>query len=193
MSIAVIESPRSVLDVLGRLDVALTDLEHALVLGPGGAVLGGTANGSVELTRLVQALSATLVSPDARLAGESARCVVTLSQHCVFVYVLGDDITVGLVGPPNWNIALTSRLVEPLLVSFVDHYLLDLATATAAARRESAASLVPAPLPTRVSTRRDTPTAAGVPTGTPSTARQRPDILRDVDLLDQVLSGLASL
>lgn len=61
------------------------------------------------------------------MPGDSARCILNTAESCVFVYRLGKDLSVILVGPSDWNIALTGRRTEQLLVEFVDAYLEEIA------------------------------------------------------------------
>ena len=214
-------SPASVLDVLARLDALLGSLRHALVLGSGGRLVGSAGSPPEGVVALARSLSSALTAPSARLAGESARCVVSLSQHRVLVYVLGVDLAVALVGPPDWNVALTSRFAEPLLVRFVDAYLPELA-----ARSVVPPSAMPRPerrsAPVSLSRTRDELVAkkdvglsnfARVPLRPQRTPARRidyvvaqrsplkrsplratpPELIKDPVLLDRVLSGLAGL
>jgi len=190
MSVGAVEAiPRSVLDVLGRLRVALSDVEQVLVLGPGGVVVGSAGSAPVEATNLARALATTLAGAASVGARESARCVVTLAHHCVFVYVLGEDLTVALLGPANWNVALTSRLVEPVLVRFVDAYLPERELAVAASNGAPAPGEALASLPVR--------RGAGEP-GPVVREQDRPTLEGseepiDVALLDRLVKGLADL
>lgn len=125
-------TPRSVTEVLERLSGLVGEVRTVLVLGGEGRVVGATGRPAQDVVELVRSLAATLTAPEARVAGESARCVVTLSRHTLVVYVLGVDLAVALVGSPRLNAALATRLAEPVLVGFVDAYLPELATITAA-------------------------------------------------------------
>jgi predicted regulator of Ras-like GTPase activity (Roadblock/LC7/MglB family) len=135
MTVTAVSRPQSVVEVLQRISTAVPGVRHALVLGGGGRVVGSAGSPPRELVDLARSLSSALTAQEARVAGESARCVVTLSQHCVVVYVLGVDLAVALVGAPRFNVALATRLVEPLLVQFVDAYLPELAAMTAGRAR----------------------------------------------------------
>ncbi len=71
---------------------------------------------------MARAVAAALTQGPA-VPGSSARCILNTAEACVFVYLLGQDLSVILVGPTDWNIALTGRRVERFLVDFVDTYL----------------------------------------------------------------------
>lgn len=71
---------------------------------------------------MARAVAAAL-SQGSAVPGSSARCILNTAEACVFVYLLGQDLSVILVGPTDWNIALTGRRVERFLVDFVDTYL----------------------------------------------------------------------
>jgi len=189
MSVQVVTSLRSVLDVLDRISAGLEGVEHALVLGEEGRVLGALGATSQDVAVLVRSMAGTLGSPTAPVPRGSARCVLSLSHSCVFLYVLGRDLTIALVGPPNWNIALTGRVAEPLLAQFVDAYLAETAVGRAVpATGESA----PQTRRERLA-RRAHRTAPVAPGGSVRQSLAQPDLVKDVDLLERILGGLASL
>jgi hypothetical protein len=119
--------PRSVTDVLERIDDALENVAHVLALGPGGETIGSSGVDAAGIVDLARTIAAAL-SSGPEIPGDSARCILNTSESCVFVYRLGKDLSVILVGPSDWNIALTGRRTEQLLVDFVDAYLEEMAT-----------------------------------------------------------------
>ena len=119
---------RSVGDVLQRIDDALENVAHVLALGPGGEPIGCAGVEAPRVVELARTI-ANVLSSGSQVPGGSARCVLNTSESCVFVYRLGKDLSVILVGPSDWNIALTGRRTEQLLVEFVDTYLEAMAAA----------------------------------------------------------------
>ena len=115
-------APRSVVDVLRGIDDALDHEAHVLALGPGGRVLGSAGPSPGPVVEVARAVAAALTQGPA-VPGSSARCILNTAEACVFVYLLGQDLSVILVGPTDWNIALTGRRVERFLADFVDTYL----------------------------------------------------------------------
>lgn len=117
---------RSVTDVLERIDDALENVAHVLALGPGGEPIGSSGVDAARIVTLARTIAGAL-STGPEIPGDSARCILNTSENCVFVYRLGKDLSVILVGPSDWNIALTGRRTEQLLVEFVDAYLEEMA------------------------------------------------------------------
>lgn len=121
--------PRSVVDVLRGIDDALEHEAHVLALGPQGRVIGQAGRTPGPVVDVARGIVGAL-SHGPTIPGDSARCILSTAQACVFVYLLGKDLSVILVGPTDWNIALTGRRVERYLVDFVDTYLAQTVTAT---------------------------------------------------------------
>lgn len=175
------------LDVLERIGDALPDVEHALVLGNGSEVLGRTGAPRASFDTLARALAGALTS-EALTGRDSARCILNVADACVFLYVLGADLTAVVVGPPNWNVALTGRVVEPLLADFVDSYLAettarhDGAPSQGRGRHRSGLAL---------RARRPSEREAASPDLPPGAAQ--PELVRDLDVLGSVLAGLVNL
>jgi len=120
---AAVAGPSSVGDVLERIDDALENVAHVLALGPGGEPIGSSGVDAAPIVDLARTIAAALSASGPQIPGDSARCVLNTAESCVFVYRLGKDLSVILVGPSDWNIALTGRRTEQLLVEFVDAYL----------------------------------------------------------------------
>lgn len=148
--------PRTVAGVLQEIDDALGNVAQVLALGPDGTPIGSRGEATGEVVDLAWRLAAALASSRPAVPGDSARCIVSTAEHCLFVYRLGVDLLVVLVGPPDWNLALTGRLTEQLLVDLVDLHLRETASAADPAAppgplpRRSAAGPASAPAPVPV-------------------------------------------
>ncbi|MBN0039597.1 hypothetical protein JN535_05325 [Cellulosimicrobium cellulans] len=170
-------------DVLGRIDDALENVAHVLALGPGGETIGSSGLDAPPVVAIARSIAAALAAAGPEVPGDSARCVLNTSESCVFVYQLGKDLSVILVGPSDWNIALTGRRTEQLLVEFVDAYLEEIATK---APGKDAVELPRRPgdqqgaTESRVESRRDRRSRASSPSG-------------DYALLSRVLKALVEL
>jgi hypothetical protein len=175
--------PRSVTDVLARIDDALENVAHVLALGPGGEPIGSSGVDAARIVTLARTIAGVL-STGPEIPGDSARCILNTSESCVFVYRLGKDLSVILVGPSDWNIALTGRRTEQLLVEFVDAYLEEMA---ASAQKSS-----PRALP-----RREFPADDEADRSAPASRRERRSrtggAAADHALLARVLKALADL
>ena len=208
-----LEQP-SVHEFLGAVHRTVNGVRQTIVLGSGAAVIGVTGAPASEVRDLVRSLASALAAANPQLTGGSARSSVTLPQHSVLVYVLGADLAVALVGPSGWNLALASRLTEPLLVRFVDRYVPELSARGSV--REPLALTATAPLqPKELGQKKSTAPAAFArtplrPQRTPKhfvdrVVAQRsplkrsplrstqPELIRDPVLLDRILVGLAGL
>lgn len=112
-----------VLGVLDRIKDSIENSEHVLILGKNDVELGsvGTAySGSIQLGR---AIASAMSQPEVRIPGDSARSISTTLKNCILVYLLGKDLKVVLIGPQDWNIALTTRIVDRFLSDFIDEFL----------------------------------------------------------------------
>lgn len=112
-----------VFGVLGRIKDSIANSEHVLILGKGDVELGSvgtTYSGSIQLGR---AIACAMTQPDIRIPGDSARSISTTLENCILVYLLGRDLKVILVGPQDWNIALTTRIVDRVLSDLIEEFL----------------------------------------------------------------------
>lgn len=207
MSAVTSPGQHSVLDVLERLDQALENVQHVVVLGSGNTPLASKGDVSGNALDVAYAIGTSLNSAAIHIPGDSARCLVNTLDHSFLVYFLGTGLTVVLIGPPQWNIVLTSRRVEPLLAAFVDAYLAEMQLAhrpqqkeTRSERRDRGRGArglpqrrrsVPLPTTTRAAPPAEEGTAE--PRTPESEVLAAPGLIRDVDLLSRVLKGLGGL
>lgn len=104
-------------DVLEELSSSIEGVTHLFAVGPRSEELGRYGDAPLPEKKLALTMAATLGSAVEATPTGSAQCSLVIANGPTILFFLVDGITIVLIGPPQWNLALINRQIDSHMAS----------------------------------------------------------------------------